>query len=178
MATGSPSSCVARFVNWPRAPTRGLRAICKCMYGKVARPSVQYGERERPEHLSIGLLIKTQVAHAPRTVPPDATHTLKGLLAQCAKRYSKSAIQEENHDPTPFHSDSRSQFAYSFDHCFCARRGCGDNDDGSIRAQDIFARSTGRNFRRTFIGPTRPTRRQGPAQTAYAPGPPRGCSRR
>ncbi len=48
-----------------------LRAICKCMYGKVARPPVQYGERERPEHLSIGLLIDAQVAHAPRTVPPN-----------------------------------------------------------------------------------------------------------
>src|SRR6266511_2341984 len=75
MATGSPSSCVARFVNWPRAPTRGLRAICKCMYGKVARPPVQYGERERPEHLSIGLLIDAQVAHAPRTVPPTVPYT-------------------------------------------------------------------------------------------------------
>jgi hypothetical protein len=39
------------------------------MYGKVARPLVQYGERERPERRSIGLLICAQVAHAPRTVP-------------------------------------------------------------------------------------------------------------
>ncbi len=34
--------------------------------------AVQYGERERPEHLSIGLLIDAQVAHAPRTVPEVA----------------------------------------------------------------------------------------------------------
>jgi RHS repeat-associated protein len=31
---------------------------------------VRYGERQRPEHLSIGLLIDAQVADAPRTVPP------------------------------------------------------------------------------------------------------------
>src|SRR6266545_1922116 len=45
------------------------------MYVKVARPPVQYGERERPEHLSIGLLIDAQVAHAPRTVPPTVPYT-------------------------------------------------------------------------------------------------------
>ena len=27
------------------------------MYGKVARPAVQYGERQRPERLSVDLLI-------------------------------------------------------------------------------------------------------------------------
>src|SRR4030095_1854331 len=45
------------------------------MYGKVARPPVQYGERERPEHRSIGLLIDAQVAHAPRTVPLAVSYT-------------------------------------------------------------------------------------------------------
>jgi len=39
------------------------------MYGKVARPPVQYGERKRHEPRSIGLSIETQVAYAPRTVP-------------------------------------------------------------------------------------------------------------
>src|SRR6266498_4489341 len=43
------------------------------------RRAVQYGERERPEHKSIGLSIYAQVAHAPRTVPPDAHHTVKGI---------------------------------------------------------------------------------------------------
>ena len=38
----------------------------------AGRQAVQYGERERPEHLSIGLLIDAQVAHAPRTVPEVA----------------------------------------------------------------------------------------------------------
>src|SRR5262245_29163000 len=45
------------------------------MYGKVARPPVQYGERERPERRSIGLLIGAQVAHAPRTVPLAVPYT-------------------------------------------------------------------------------------------------------
>jgi hypothetical protein len=35
----------------------------------MGRQAIQYGERERPEHRSIGLLIKAQVADAPRTVP-------------------------------------------------------------------------------------------------------------
>jgi len=35
----------------------------------MARFPVRYGERERPEHQSGGLLIEPRVAHAPRTVP-------------------------------------------------------------------------------------------------------------
>jgi hypothetical protein len=45
------------------------------MYGTVARPPVQYGERQRPEHRSCGLLIKAQVADAPRTVPLAVPYT-------------------------------------------------------------------------------------------------------
>src|SRR5262249_9337497 len=52
-----------------------FRSILKCVYGKVARSSVQYGERERPERKSIGLLIDAQVAHAPRTVPLAVPYT-------------------------------------------------------------------------------------------------------
>lgn len=39
---------------------------CKCV-----RDNERYGmgERQRPEHRSEGLLIKAQVAYAPRTVP-------------------------------------------------------------------------------------------------------------
>src|SRR5262249_24334266 len=51
------------------------RAIYHCMYGKVARLLVQYGERERPERRSLGLLTYAQVAHAPRTVPLTVPYT-------------------------------------------------------------------------------------------------------
>jgi hypothetical protein len=42
-----------------------LRVLAKDRNGFV----LMYGERERPERRSIGLLISAQVAHAPRTVP-------------------------------------------------------------------------------------------------------------
>src|SRR5262245_2113702 len=38
----------------------------------TGRQAVRYGERQRPEHRSKGLLIKAQVADAPRTVPEIA----------------------------------------------------------------------------------------------------------
>jgi Surface antigen variable number repeat len=41
---------------------------------KVEQPSVQYGERERPEYMAISLLMDTQVAHAPRTAPTAFPH--------------------------------------------------------------------------------------------------------
>jgi hypothetical protein len=63
--------------------SKTIRSDCDCVYGKVARCLVQYGERQRPEHKSIGLLIYAQIADAPRTVPPAVpyTHlqTAKGL---------------------------------------------------------------------------------------------------
>jgi hypothetical protein len=34
-----------------------------------------YGERKRPEHRSKGLLIKAQVAYAPRTAPQITPHS-------------------------------------------------------------------------------------------------------
>src|SRR5262245_25831907 len=43
---------------------RSSRADCKCIYGKVARPPVRYGERQRPEHRLKGFLIDAQVADA------------------------------------------------------------------------------------------------------------------
>ncbi len=47
--------------------------------------AVQYGERKRPEFLSIDLMIDAQVAHAPRTAPPDSLHTINVLLTESAK---------------------------------------------------------------------------------------------
>src|SRR5215510_16470543 len=48
---------------------------CGCQFN-LQLTSVRYGERKRPECRSIGLLIYTQVAYAPRTVPPlDASST-------------------------------------------------------------------------------------------------------
>jgi hypothetical protein len=49
--------------------------VCDCVYGKVARSPVRYGERERPGARSIGLLINAQVADAPRTVPLAVPYT-------------------------------------------------------------------------------------------------------
>src|SRR6266540_4307672 len=39
---------------------------------RTGRQAVRYGERQRPEHRSGGLLIDAQVADAPRTVPEIA----------------------------------------------------------------------------------------------------------
>src|SRR5262245_36948810 len=50
-------------------------AVCKCVYGKVARSLIRYGERQRPEHRSGGFLIDAQVADAPRTVPLSVPYT-------------------------------------------------------------------------------------------------------
>src|SRR5262245_12135674 len=60
------------------------RADCDCVYGKVARSLAQYGERERTGARSIGLLIKAQVADAPRTAPLSVPYThLQTAIANC-----------------------------------------------------------------------------------------------
>jgi len=48
--------------------------MCRLQDAQVAnhQRAVRYGERQRPEHRSVGLLTDAQVADAPRTVPPDA----------------------------------------------------------------------------------------------------------
>ena len=50
----------------PEYLTGALERIANACTGRRA---LRYGERERPEHRSKGLLINAQVAHAPRTVP-------------------------------------------------------------------------------------------------------------
>src|SRR5262245_16749748 len=60
--------------NWPsRCSDSG--SVCDCVYGKVARSAVRYGERERPGARSEDLLIEPRVAHAPRTVPLAVPYT-------------------------------------------------------------------------------------------------------
>src|SRR5262245_66502613 len=46
-----------------------LKRIANAFTGRQA---IRYGERQRPEHRSISLLIDAQVADAPRTVPEVA----------------------------------------------------------------------------------------------------------
>ena len=64
---------IADFLNLNRlseiAKRRNLWRFANACTGPQ---TVQYGERERPEPRSIGLLIEVRVAHAPRTVPEIA----------------------------------------------------------------------------------------------------------
>src|SRR6266508_495936 len=61
---GPPLAYARGTVPAPQCYLARFRLVCNCVYGKVARSSVRYGERERPEHRSIGLLTDAQVAHA------------------------------------------------------------------------------------------------------------------
>src|SRR5262245_48706538 len=61
----------------------------------VGGPSIRYGERERPELWSVGLLTGAQVAHAPRTVPPDATYIIIG-----SREYESSQTHSRAYSPS------------------------------------------------------------------------------
>src|SRR6266545_1794236 len=51
------------------------RSVCDCLYGKVARSPVRYGERQRPGARSCDHMIEPRVADAPRTVPLSIPYT-------------------------------------------------------------------------------------------------------
>src|SRR6266540_1996267 len=68
------------------------------MNGKVARPPVQYGERERPEHLSMGLLIDAQVAHAIGFPTSQAMHFRPGGTMDISRWWSASVTTGVGHN--------------------------------------------------------------------------------